>query len=87
MINLESHLITNKLYSVMLYDGWEHKCCDPFLVLGSTHFNGVLIAHSLDKLVFNLENNKGSVIIPFENINWMVPLPEEKVERDWLDDL
>ena len=85
---MQNELICNKMYSVMLYDGWKHKYCDPFLVLGSAHFNGVLIAHSLDKLVFNLEDSKGSVIIPFENINWMVPLPEEKkFERNWLDDL
>ena len=87
MTNLESPLIANKLYSVMLYDGWRDKYCDPFLVLGSAHFNGILIAHSLNKLVFNLENNKGSVIIPFENINWMVPIDEKKEERSWLDDL
>lgn len=83
-------LITDKLYSVKLYDYYFHnnKSIDCFKVLGCTHFNGTLIAHSHGKLVFNLEDNKGSAIIPFENIKWMVPLYKKKEEgRTWLDDL
>ena len=56
-----------------------------------SHFKGFLIANVRSKLVFNLQNGEGSVIIPFENIKWMVPIKEkekkEEKERAWLDDL
>lgn len=60
----------------------------PILVLGSAHFNGTLIIHTQGKLVFNLQNEEGSVIIPFENIKWMVPIKEKekkevKEEYNW----
>ena len=66
----------NKIYSVMLHQGWKHNNCDPITVLGLSHFNGTLIIVQENKLVFELENDKGLVIIPFENIKWMVPLQE-----------
>ena len=84
-------MILDKLYSVQLYDYYETCCLDVFRVLGSSHFNGFLIANVGSKLVFNLQNGEGSVIIPFENIKWMVPIKEkekkEEKERTWLDDL
>lgn len=85
----EQGLVLDKLYSVMLHDYYDsyHSSIDCFKVLGSAHFNGVLIADLRKKLIFNLEDNKGSVIIPLENIKWMVPVIEEKKERAWLDDL
>ena len=78
-----SEMILDKLYSVQLYDYYETSCYDAFRVLGSSHFNGFLIANPRSKLVFNLQNGEGSVIIPFENIRWMVPIKEkeEKEER------
>ena len=84
---MKNSLICNKMYSVMLHQGWRHEYCDPFLVLGSAHFNGVLVAHALNKLIFNLQNGEGSVIIPFENIKWMVPIKEKEKgkECDWSD--
>ena len=83
-----SEMILDKLYSVQLHDYYDSRCSDPIRVLGSSHFNGFLIANLRSKLVFNLQNGEGSVIIPFENIRWMVPLKEtEKKERTWLDDL
>ena len=85
-----SEMVLNKLYSVQLYDYYDTRCYDPIRVLGSSHFDGFLIANFKSKLVFNLQNEEGSVIIPFENIRWMVPLKKtetEKKERTWLDDL
>lgn len=75
-----SEMILDKLYSVQLYDYYSSRCCDAFMVLGSSHFNGFLIANIRSRLVFNLQNGEGSVIIPFENIRWMVPI-KEKEER------
>ena len=84
----KSEMILDKLYSVQLYDYHEINCLDVFRVLGSSHFKGFLIANVRSKLIFNLKNGEGSVIIPIENIKWMVPLKEtEKKERTWLDDL
>ena len=73
----KGEMILDKLYSVQLYDYYETCCLDVFRVLGSLHFNGFLIANVRSKLVFNLQNGEGSVIIPFENIKWMVPVKEK----------
>ena len=77
-------MILDKLYSVQLYDYYETRCLDVFRVLGSSHFNGFLIANVGSKLIFNLQNGEGSVIIPFENIKWMVPIKgkEKKEEKE-----
>lgn len=75
-----SEMILDKLYSVQLYDYYDSRCYDPIRVLGSSHFNGFLIANFGSRLVFNLQNGEGSVIIPFENIRWMVPIKEEESE-------
>lgn len=71
-------MILDKLYSVQLYDYYDSRCYGPIRVLGSSHFNGLLIINLRGKLVFNLQNGEGSVIIPFENIRWMVPIKEEE---------
>ena len=87
----KSEMILDKLYSVQLYDYLEINCLDVFRVLDSSHFNGFLIANVRGKLIFNLQNGEGTVIIPIENIKWMVPIKEkekkEKKEKAWLDDL
>ena len=82
-LNKNNEMILDKLYSVQLYDYYDSRCYDQIRVLGSSHFNGFLIANLRSKLVFNLQNGEGSVIIPFENIRWMVPIKEkeEKEER------
>ena len=85
---IKSELILDTLYSVQLYDYYDSRCYDPIRVLGSSHFNGFLIANLRSKLVFNLQNEEGSVIIPFENIKWMVPIREKekkevKEKYDW----
>ena len=77
-----SEMILDKLYSVQLYDYYETRCYDAFRVLGSLHFNGFLIANVRSKLVFNLQNGEGSVIIPFENIKWMVPIKEKEKKEE-----
>ena len=83
----KGEMILDKLYSVQLYDYYDTRCYDPIRVLGSSHFNGFLIANLRSKLVFNLQNEEGSVIIPFENIKWMVPFykPEKKEQLNWRD--
>ena len=75
-------MILDKLYSVQLYDYYETRCLDVFRVLGSSHFKGFLIANVRSKLVFNLQNEEGSVIIPFENIKWMVPIKEKEKKEE-----
>ena len=82
---IKSELILDTLYSVQLYDYYDSRCYDPIRVLGSSHFNGFLIANVRSRLVFNLQNGEGSVIIPFENIRWMVPIKEKenKEEYNW----
>ena len=77
-LNKNNEMILDKLYSVQLYDYYDSHCYDPIRVLGSSHFNGFLIANLRSKLVFNLQNGDGSVIIPFENIQWMVPIKEKE---------
>lgn len=78
---IKSKLILDTLYSVQLYDYYDSRCYDPIRVLGSSHFNGFLIANLRSKLVFNLQNGEGSVIIPFENIRWMVPIKEKEKKK------
>lgn len=75
-------MILDKLYSVQLYDYHETCCLDVFRVLNSSRFNGFLIANVRSKLVFNLQNGEGSVIIPFENIKWMVPIKEKEKKEE-----
>lgn len=79
---IKSELILDTLYSVQLYDYYDSRCYDPIRVLGSSHFNGFLIANVRSRLVFNLQNGEGSVIIPFENIKWMVPIKEKEKKEE-----
>ena len=74
----KSEMILDKLYSVQLYDYLEINYLDVFRVLDSSRFNGFLIVNVLGKLVFNLQNGEGTVIIPVENIKWMAPIKEEE---------
>lgn len=68
-------------------DGYYSSRCDIIKVMGKYHFIGRLVVHLNNKLVFNLNNEDGSVIIPFENIKWMIPFykPEKKEQLDWRD--
>jgi hypothetical protein len=34
-------------------------------------------------VIFNLKDNKGSVILPFENIKWMVPLYKSEKKEEY----
>ena len=77
-LNKNNEMILDKLYSVQLYDYYDSRCYDPIRVLGSLHLNGFLIVNLRNKLIFNLQNREGSVIVPFENIRWMVPIKEEE---------
>lgn len=86
----EQGLVEDIWYSVMLKDDYDFRYYySPVKVEGKFHFVGKLIVHIGNQLVFTLEDNKGSVILPFNFIHWMVPLykKKEKKEGDWLDDL
>ena len=59
---------------------------------GKYYFIGRLVIHLNDKLIFHLKDNKGSVILPFENIKWMVPttkvgvkVENKKEDYSWED--
>ena len=91
MKNYKEHgLVEDIWYSVMLKDDYDFRYYHfPVKVEGKFYFVGKLIVHVGNQLVFTLEDNKGSVILPFNFIHWMVPLykKKEKKEGDWLDDL
>ena len=55
---IKSELILDTLYSVQLYDYYDTRCYDPIRVLGSSHFNGFLIANVRSRLIFNLQNGE-----------------------------
>ena len=81
MIKTEDRLIEDRWYRVRLGDDYCSSRYEPISVMGKYHFIGRLVVHLNDKLIFNLRNNEGSVILPFENIKWMVPLNKEEKEK------
>lgn len=84
MIKSENKLIKGRWYRVQLEDDLCSSRYLPIRVMGKYHFIGYLIIHINGKLIFNLENDEGSVILPFENIKTMVPyydpIKEDKTE-------
>ena len=85
MIKSEDRLIEDRWYHVGLeYDPYRKTVLK---VEGKYHFVGRLVVHLDNKIIFNLKDNKGSVILPFENIKWMVPLyiKEEEEDCPWED--
>jgi hypothetical protein len=91
MNHKEQGLVEDIWYSVMLKDDYYdvRYYYPPVKVEGKFHFVGKLIVHIGNQLVFTLEDNKGSVILPFNFIHWMVPLykKKEKKEGESPDDL
>ena len=74
MIKPENKLIKDRWYRVQLEDDpCFSRDLFPIRVMGKYHFIGYLINHINGKLIFNLKDDKGSVILPFENIQSMVP--------------
>ena len=74
MIKPENGLIKDRWYRVQLEDDLcSFRYLFPIRVMGKYHFIGYLINHINGKLIFNLKDNEGSVILPFENIQSMVP--------------
>jgi hypothetical protein len=70
----------------MLKDDYDFRYnYPPLKVEGKFYFVGKLIVHIGNQLVFTLEDNKGSVVLPFDFIKWMVPLyrREKKEEYNW----
>ena len=81
MINRENSLVEDIWYIVQLQDNdFYSSPYPPIKVEGKFHFIGKLIVHLNNKVVFNLQDGKGSVVLPFNFIEWMVPLykPEKK---------
>lgn len=78
MIKQEDRLIEGIEYYVKLRDGWSYDPC--IRVFGKFHFTGRLVVQLSRKLVFNLKDNQGSVIIPFDNVEWMVPTTKVEVK-------
>lgn len=87
MIKPEDKLIENRWYRVQLEDDLCSSRYLPIRVMGKYHFIGYLIIHINGKLIFNLENGEGSVILPFENIKTMVPyydpIKEKTEDYSW----
>ena len=84
MINKEDKLIKGIEYYVKLE--WNYDPC--IVVFGKFHFIGRLISQPPGKLVFNLKDNQGSVIIPFNNVEWMVSttkVENKKEDYSWED--
>lgn len=73
MIKPENKLVEDRWYRIQLEDDLCSSRYLPIRVMGKYHFIGYLVIHINGKLIFNLEGNEGSVILPFENIQSMVP--------------
>ena len=73
MIKPENKLIEDRWYRIQLEDDLRSSRYLPIRVMGKYHFIGYLVIHINGKLIFNLEGDEGSVILPFENIQSMVP--------------
>ena len=73
MIKPENKLVEDRWYRIQLEDDLRSSRYLPIRVMGKYHFIGYLIVHINGKLIFNLEGDEGSVILPFENIQSMVP--------------
>ena len=85
MINRENGLVEDIWYIVQLQDDdFYSSSYPPIKVEGKFHFIGKLIVHLNNKVVFNLQDGKGSVVLPFDFIKWMIPLynPEKKEEHN-----
>ena len=82
VINKEDRLIENRWYRVRLGEDYCSLRYEPIRVMGKYQFIGRLIVHLNGKLIFNLKDNKGSVILPFENIKWMVPYYDNKIKEE-----
>ena len=93
MNHKEHGLVEDIWYTVQLHDdGFYSSPYPPIKVEGKFRFIGKLVAHLGSKVVFNLQDGKGSVVLPFNLIEWMVPFykkeePKKKKERSGLDDL
>ena len=86
-MNYKEHgLVEDIWYTVQLQDdGFYSSPYPPIKVEGKFRFIGKLIVHLGNTVIFNLQDGKGSVVLPFNFIKWMVPLykPEKKEEYNW----
>ena len=84
MTNQENRLIEDIWYYVKIREEYHYR--PPIKVEDKFYFVGKLIVHVGNQLIFNLQDDKGSVVLPFELVEWMVPFYKNP-ERSWLDDL
>lgn len=83
MRNRENGLVEDIWYIVQLQDdGFYSSPYPPIKVEGKYNFTGKLIVHVGNQLVFNLKDGKGSVVLPFDFIKWMIPVYEPGKEYD-----
>lgn len=82
VIKPEDRLIEDRWYRVRLEDDYCSSRYELIKVIGKYHFIGRLVVHLNDKLIFHLKDNEGSVILPFENIKWMVPFYDAKMIKE-----
>ena len=87
MNHKEHGLVEDIWYTVQLHDdGFYSSPYPPIKVEGKFRFIGKLIVHLGSKVVFNLQDGKGSVVLPFDFIKWMVPLYiKEEKDCPWED--
>lgn len=81
MIDKEDRLIEGIWYCIQLEDNFHSY---PLIkVEDKYHFIGKLIVHLGHRVIFNLKDGKGSVVLPFDCIKWMVPLynPEKEEKK------
>lgn len=86
-MNYKEHgLMEDIWYTVQLQDdGFYSSPYPPIKVEGKFRFIGKLIVHLGNTVIFNLQDGKGSVVMPFNFIKWMVPLykPEKEEQLNW----
>lgn len=88
MKHKEHYLVEDIWYTVQLHDeNFYSFPYPPVRVEGKFGFIGKLITVLDGKVIFKLQDGKGSVVIPFNFIKWMVPLYKKKEEGNWLNDL
>lgn len=81
MNNRELDLIENIWYTVQLHDDGFYSCpYPPVKVEGKFGFIGKLITVLDGRVIFKLQGRKGSVVLPFNFIKWIVPLYKKKEE-------
>ena len=80
--NKDNDLVEGIYYYVKIRDDYYSS----IKVEGKYNFTGKLIVHVGNQLVFNLKDGKGSVVLPFNFIEWMIPscYQDEEYDKKWV---